>query len=269
MQLQGTIYIDSIFLFNLVMDLYLLVLLLKVLGKTATHTRIFAGSAAGAVGYCIVLCLPGIPYMLKVLFGMIPIGMLMIKITCRVKGIKELLRATGYLFTFSFLLGGFIIFLNGKIPFLAKHRDSLTAIAGAGFMGYVALKKGIMAYQEKLHHHFCTVCLPGNTGEVEVSALIDTGNGLTEPVSGKPVAVLEEGVWGKLTDRMKPEKFKVIPYHSLGKAEGILEGYEIDHMTVRGKNGEKQFEKVIVAIFKGKVSGKGGYQMILPPELSI
>ncbi|MDE7286310.1 MAG: sigma-E processing peptidase SpoIIGA, partial [Lachnospiraceae bacterium] len=55
-QLQGTIYIDSIFLLNLVMDLYLLTLTARILGKTATYPRIFAGSAVGAAGYCTALC---------------------------------------------------------------------------------------------------------------------------------------------------------------------------------------------------------------------
>ena len=49
----------------------------------------------------------------------------------------------------------------------------------------------------------------------------------------------------------------------------MLEGYEIDTMEVNGSMGRKQFEKVIIAVFKGKVSRKGSYQMILPPELSI
>ena len=31
---------------------------------------------------------------------------------------------------------------------------------------------------------------------------------------------------------------------------------------------EKHFENVIIAVFKGKVSGKDSYQMILPLELS-
>ena len=68
---------------------------------------------------------------------------------------------------------------------------------------------------------------------------------------------------------MKPEKYKIIPYHSIGKDSGLLEGYEIDSMEVKGSMGEKQYEKVIVAIFNGKISKRGGYQMVLPLELSI
>ncbi len=269
MQLQGTIYIDSIFLLNLVMDLYLLTLTSKVLGKTATYARIFAGSVTGALGYCIVLCLPGISYMLKVLLGMLPIGALMIKIACRTKGVKELFRAEGYLFTFSFLIGGFIIFLKGKIPLLKGREDFLTVIAGVGFAGFVICQKVINTWQKRKQEHFCQVFIQGDSGQVELTALIDTGNGLIDPVSKRPVAILEENAWKNLKMWMKPEKFKIIPYHSIGKEKGMLEGYEIDVLEVKSDTGEKRFDKVIIAIFKGKISGKGSYQMILPPELSI
>lgn len=267
MQLQGTIYIDSVFLLNLVMDLYLLTLTGKILGKTATYPRIFAASVMGAAGYCIILCLPGIPYILKVLFGMFPLGALMIKTACRTKGVKELLRGEGYLFFISFLLGGFIIFLKDKLP--EGWEDSLSAVAGMGFAGFVICRKLIETYQKRKQEHFCKVFIPGDSGPVEIMALIDTGNGLIDPVSKKPVAILEETKWEKLKIWMKPEKFKMIPYHSIGRDKGMLEGYEIDAMEVKGNAGNKRFDKVVIAVFKGKISRKGSYQMILPPELSI
>ena len=80
---------------------------------------------------------------------------------------------------------------------------------------------------------------------------------------------MDEEVWNSLKRWMRPEKYKMIPYHSIGKERGLLEGYEIDEIVVKGHTGRKQFEKVIVAVYKGKVSGKGSYQMILPFQLSI
>lgn len=268
-QLQGTIYIDSIFLLNLVMDLYLLTLTARMLGKTATYPRIFAGSVVGAAGYCIVLCLPGIPYMLKVLLGMVPVGMLMIKIAYRMKGIRELLRALGYLYLLSFLMGGFIIFLKGKIRLLSVHGDSAAAVAGIGFVFFVMIRKLIQGYRKRRGEHFCKVSIPGDEGVVTIEALIDTGNGLVEPVSHRPVAILDADKWDGLRRWMKPEKYKIIPYHSIGKDSGVLEGYEIDTMEISTSMGKRQFDKVVIAVFKGKVSRKGSYQMILPPELSI
>lgn len=268
-QLQGTIYIDSIFLLNLVMDLYLLTLTVKILGKTATYSRIFAGSTAGAAGYCVILCIPEISYMLKILFGMIPVGMLMIKIACRTKGFKELVRAMGYLYVLSFLMGGFIVFLKGKSRVFTEHGDSASAIAGIGFIGFVICKRSIAEYRKRQKNHFCKVRIPGDEGILTIAALIDTGNGLIEPVSQKPVAILDAEEWKKLKQWMKPEKYKIIPYHSIGEDSGMLEGYEIDTMEVDGGMGKKRFEKVIIAVFQGRLSQKGSYQMILPPELSI
>jgi len=268
-QLQGTVYIDSIFFINLVMDLYLLALTVRILGRTATFLRIFAGSAVGAAGYCIVLCLPEFSYPLKVLLGMVPVGGLMVKIACGTKGFRELLRGLGILFTCSFFLGGFILFMREKVSMFAGRGDSMAVLFGAAFAGFALLRRLIWMYREKKRDLFCQVSLPGDSGPVEFAALIDTGNGLTEPVSQKPVAILDAEQWEKLKIWMKPEKYKIIPYHSLGKENGVMEGYEIDTMKVKGKESEKQFEKVIIAIFKGKVSKKGGYQMILPPELSV
>ena len=268
-QLQNTIYLDSVFLLNLVMDLYLLKLTAKALGKTATYTRIFAGSFVGAIGYCIVLCLPGVSYARKVLLGMLPIGALMIKIVCRTKGIKELVYASGYLYFFSFLMGGLIIFLRGQLPLFKTYEDSVVLLAMLGFVGYVIWKKYVEASHRKKENCFCDVIINGDAGLVEIKALIDSGNGLVEPISQKPVAVLDEDVWKSMNMWMKPEKYKLIPYHSIGRNRGYLEGYEIAGMEVKGDWESKKYENVIIAVFKGNVSGKGSYQMILPSELSI
>lgn len=162
-----------------------------------------------------------------------------------------------------------MIFLKSEISLFHRQSDSIAAVAGMGFAGFVICRKLICVWEKKKQTHFCRVWIPGDTGRVEVMALIDTGNGLIEPVSRKPVAILEEEEWKKLRIWMKPEKFKIIPYHSIGKANGMMEGYEVDTVEVKGQNGEKRFDKVIIAVFKGKISKKGGYQMILPPELSI
>lgn len=268
-QVQNTVYIDSAFLLNLVMDLYLLKLTAKVLGKTATYPAIFAGSLIGALGYCMVLCIPQISYTGKALFGMLPVGMLMIKATFRTKGFWELIRGMGYLYFFSFLVGGFMVFLKGKIPLPRQYESSFLVLALLGFAGYALCAEGLSRWNRNRQDCFCSVIIAGDVEPVEVKALVDTGNGLQDPVSHKPVAILDEEVWKSMERWRKPEKYKIIPYHSIGKERGILEGYEIDEMTVKGRRGRKQFEKVIVAVFKGKVSGKGSYQMILPFQLSI
>lgn len=261
-----SIYIDSVFLNNFVMDLFLITLTAKTLKKTAAFLRITAGSLLGAAGYCLILCLPGISYFLKVIFGMIPVAVGMIKLGCRTKGLKELLYGLGYLFTYSFLTGGFMLFLIRRIPFLKLHEDAFILILLIGYVSFSFCIWGLNRYKRNRQNHFCRVELDGDDESILVCGLIDTGNGLTEPVSGKPVAILEEEIWKKMSHLKKPEKYRIIPYHSIGKTNGILEGYEIEKIRIEYEMGTRELTHVLIAVFNGKLSVKGEYQIILPPQ---
>lgn len=266
MTILRSIYIDSVFLNNFVMDLFLITLTAKTLKKTATFLRVLTGSLLGAAGYCLILCLPGIPYFLKVLFGMIPIAMGMIKLGCGTKGLKELFYGLGYLFTYSFFTGGFMLFLIRRIPFLKSHEDSFFLILLTGYASFRLCVFGYSRYKRKKENYFCKVELEGDKENIFICGLIDSGNGLKEPISGKPVAILEKEVWEKLENLERPEKYRVIPYHSIGKENGILEGYEVEKIRIEYEMGTRELTHVLIAVFNGKLSVKGEYQMILPPQ---
>lgn len=263
--MQRTIYIDSIFLNNFVMDMLLLYLTCMTLKKSTTFLKTLAGSLFGAAGYCLILCLPG-SYSMKVLLGMLPVTALMIKIGCAIKGLKELLYGMGYLFTYAFLFGGFMLFLVKKLPFLQGKENPLPILISVGGTGFLICMLCISKYRESRSNHFCRIVLPGDQGEFEVYGLIDTGNGLCDPVSGKEAAILEEKVWQRMQQCKRPEKYKIIPFHSIGKEKGILEGYEVERIRVKEKTGCRELQNVIIAVFQGEISVKGDYQMILPPQ---
>lgn len=263
--MQRTVYIDSIFLSNFIMDLLLLFLTAGTLRKSTTFLNTLSGSLLGAAGYCLILCLPG-SYPVKVLFGLLPITALMIKTGCGTKGLKELLYGMGYLFTYAFLLGGFMLCLIRNIPFLRERKDSVLTVLAIGVLGFLACTIGLYEYGRRKRNHFCRVALPGDEGEIEVFGLVDTGNGLRDPVSGKEVAILEEKVWRNMRKSIRPEKYKIIPFHSIGRERGILEGYEVDLIRLQDETGCRELHNVIIAVFQGKISVKGDYQMILPPQ---
>lgn len=247
------------------MNLFLLKLLVRIQGKQIRFARLLGCALFGALGYCIVLCLPGLSYAQKVLAGMLPVGMLMVKFSCQTHGLRELLYGTGYLFTVSFLVGGFILFLKNQVPWLQKYGSSVPVLVGMGTLAFVIGKKVIKFLENKNKNPICQVILPGDNGPMSLRALIDTGNRLREPISQKPVAILSRKEWAHMSKWQKAEKYKVIPFHSIGKKSGTLEGYEIGEMEVKGV----RYEKVIIAISTEDVSLEGQYQMILPPELSL
>lgn len=264
--MTNVLYIDSIFLINFVMDLFLLTLTVKTLKKTATLTRILMGSLIGAMGYCLVLVLPQISYIVKVVFGMIPITVLMLKVGCNVKGVWQICYGMGYLFTYSFLLGGFILFLRNKVFFFKEKELSIWLILSIGYIGFRICIWGIRSYKKTAQSLFCEIEIAGDEEPITVLGLVDTGNGLKDPVSGKEAAVLEEEVWKKMTWAKREEKYKVIPFHSIGTKHGILEGYEVNRIVVKTRSETRELREVPVAVYKGKLSVKGEYRMILPPS---
>ena len=261
------INIDSLFLISFVMNLYFYTLAAKTLRRTATRIKVSCTSFAGAVLFCLLLLTPEIPAFIKRFIGPLAINIIMTAVIFKTNQIKEILRYTGYMFVYAFLFGGLMKYLFSSVSFLHSRQESIWCILGIGLLGYEAASWRIAQVKKKKANHIYAVKILGYGDEVTVSALSDTGNSLKEPVSGKPVSIIEEGVLERLDGIRIPEKFKLIPYHSVGKEYGMLEGYEIPEIVVEGDKGNIRWQKVIVGISKNKISANGKYQMILHPDL--
>lgn len=260
------IYIDSIFLLNFILNLFLLTLTARTLNRTATRFRVIGGSAAGALGYCIILLLP-LPYSVKIVMGLIPVSIGMCGITFRSRGFRSVLRETGYLFVYAFLLGGAMLFLLNRFTFLNRAGGKVAGVLGVGYVCFALADFFLKKHRDRKANPFCRVVIPCGEGEVRVNALIDTGNGLREPVSGKPVSILEKAVWEQLGPLMREEKLKLIPYHSVGNSHGLMEGYELSALIIEKEEQKICCEKVVVGICEGEISSGKRYQMILHPDM--
>lgn len=249
---------------NFVMNLYLYALLTKTLRHTAARARVCAGSALGAVFSTLLLITPGIPVFIKRFAGPMAVSMAVTAWTFRLKQISAAVRATGYLCLYAFAFGGMMKFLFSCFPFL--HQESVWYILGAGMLGYQVIGRWLGQLKKK-NIRICRVQVCGYGNEIWLKALVDTGNSLREPVSGKPVSVIDADALNRLEGVRLPEKLKLIPYRSIGQENGIMEGYEVPEIVI--DDGEEQLhrQKVIIGISKAKVSADGKYHMILHPDL--
>ena len=120
----------------------------------------------------------------------------------------------------------------------------------------------------KMKNDFCQVVLTFSEKKTcQVTALLDSGNGLIEPISKMPVSIIEERIAEPYKEYLKKEKFRMVPFHSLGEDRGMLEAYFIEKMEIRGKEGVRVIKNPIIAISKGSISANEKYQMILQPEI--
>ena len=141
---------------------------------------------------------------------------------------------------------------------------NLTMVLMAGGCAFFVLKKIIQKHGQQSRN--CKVTLYGKE-MLEVNALLDTGNSLQEPISGKAVAILDKKVFEKVFPDKQQEGFRAIPYHSIGKKHGILPGYLLEHIRVETEDGFKECREIYVGISEEIMSENNDYKMILNPRI--
>lgn len=256
------LYIDRLFAFNLVMNYFALYLVKQFMGRSVTRFRLFLSALTGAVLYLLLFLLPGAAFAVKAGGIMAGSSILMVTIMYPKNNRDIFLKAMASLYGFTFLLGGALLFLKKYI--FPQHSGSLWILLSAGTVSALA---GFLLKRKRELQNECEVLLLCGHKQLKLKAFIDSGNMLTEPISGKPVSVLEAELLEKEGIEMPEDKCKVIPYHSVGKKNGILMGYEFEGMILRTEHNDRSIENVIIAVSRDRLFSDGRYQMLLPSKL--
>ena len=109
-----------------------------------------------------------------------------------------------------------------------------------------------------------TVVLESAGVQISVKALLDTGNRLVEPISGKPVCIVDEEVLAKITLE-NPLFFRAIPFRSVGCERGMVYGVQIPKIHIEDEGKTHIVTNVVCAGIGHKLSARNEYQMIIHP----
>lgn len=140
----------------------------------------------------------------------------------------------------------------------------LVAAGGAaGAYGLVGLGKNLLQGRIK-GRRYCRVRLGFKGSEAGLTALIDTGNCLKEPVSGRPVHVVTASAIAGLCPRVDGVIY--VPYQAVGTSHGLLPAIFLDWMEVELDYKRYRFERPLVAVIRESLSPSGKYQMLLQEE---
>ncbi len=258
------LYIDSLFGVSLVTNLLLLCLINKLYGRTATRLRLLAGAAYGAIIYCaaFVLTVPSLTMRLLAAWVISVTGMIQIAFKCkRIRQIGSMIPA----------MGGVMIFYGGFYYAVKDYSELINEYLGSGIgvvlTGVTAYKVGtfILGRIRKPQQIICKAVLETESGRIETDALIDTGNMLVEPISKKPVSVLDINSVKSLFGGNIPEYYRVVPYTSIGRQKGLLQCFEVPRMYVLYQEEEKKFEKILIACSEDFTTDRSC--MIINPKL--
>lgn len=253
------LYIDVFFLVNFMMDAILLEILRRILGCPVSHGRVFLGAGAGALGACLVLCLP-VPYgFVRIIAGHGLINLIMLKTGLGIRWGREMAKAFLLLYISGFLVGGILGVFR---PYL-RTAGLFFAFAVVSYYGALGAWKllGALAGREKSRRE---VRLFRGERSCRVRAIVDTGNTLRDAVTGKPVCVIDQKTADALGLFEKPGGLRFLPYHSVGRREGVLPAFPLDKMELQG-DPVQVVERPLVAVCQ-EIS-RDDHQMLLNPDV--
>lgn len=243
-----TIYLDVILLENMCMN-YIILFATGLIAKAKIRQiRIIFSSLLGGI-YAILSFAPVIEIYSNFIFKVI-LSITMIYIAFAPKNIKLLLKQLILFYLVSFAFGGcaFCLLYFIKPQEILMRNGVLTgtyplkiALLG-GIVGFVIVNIAFKIVKGKISKKdmFCDIEIFFKDKSTQITAMIDTGNMLKDPISGMPVIVVEKGKLEKiipsgiidnlnsilgggkenvLTEEEQEylPKFRVIPFTSLGK----------------------------------------------------
>lgn len=274
-----TVYIDIILLENLCMNYIILFATAYIMKIKISHIRIIASSSIGAV-YSIMLYMQILPIYSSI-FMKIILSVVMVYISYAPKSVKIAIKQLIIFYLISFAFGGcafallyFVkpqdIFIKNGV-YIGTYPLKIALLGGiVGFViTYIAFK--IIKNKATKEEMIYKLKIKINDKTVEVNALLDTGNKLKDPITLVPVIVIEkqklynflpeeileniDKIIGGDSNKLIEEnikymsKFRVIPYNSIGKQNGLMLGFKADEVKIIIDEEERTIKNTIIGIF--------------------
>lgn len=279
-----TIWLDVLFVNNLVMDYFLLRQITRICKGKAGCLVSLLGAAFGAAGYCCLILFPvGSPG--NTILANMVINTFMVRFGCGLRKVKAILKGVIVLYMTGFLMGGMLQFM--------KRYAGLKTMSGlllAGVSCHLTYATVLPVWLEKKKHSQIRyqVRMQRKDRQVAVTAFLDTGNRLVDPVVGEPVSIVRKEILEKLLDTVtwqELEQFQngkmenghgerlqelhphFLTFSSLGCPSGLLTAVTLDTLYLENEEVHKIIHHPVVAFSVEDRSSFGDCQMILHPNL--
>lgn len=276
-----TIYLDIVFIENIIMNFIIIFTTGIVLKTTIKQWKMIIASGIGAI-YTIAMYLNILPIYSNFFMKFI-LSVVIVYISFSPKKIKTLLKQLLIFYLISFVFGGCVFSLMFFIsPKLATMKNGVfvgayplkIALIG-GIVSFIVIQISFKIVKTKLtkKNVIYDIEINLNNNSINVKALLDTGNLLKEPITGSPVVVVErsklysifpavvldnlEKIIGGDTSVLLGcndniniiSRFRMIPFTSLGKQNGLLLGIKVDYINVVIEENIKKIHNVIIGIY--------------------
>ena len=248
-----TVYADGVFLLNFLVDFLLLMGAGKLCGHSVRVLKTLLAAVLGGIYACACL-LPGFGFLGNLLWRMVSLcAMSAVAYGLSVSALRK-----GVVFAFlCFALGGAVSGMG---------KGGLWGILSAAAVVFFLCAVG---FREKIGHAvYVPVELSYGEKHLHLTALQDTGNTLTDPITGRQVLVVGAETARQLTGLTRQQLrnpvesigvlpgLRLIPCHTVGGSQFLL-GMRLDHVKIGKWQGSS-----LVAFAPEGLSTDGAYQAL-------
>ncbi len=269
-----SIYVDVLLASNFLIHFLLLSLLQRLSGRKPGGNWRKAGAAAVGALFSLSIFLPPLPFEEAFQLGLQLLSCtLMVRLAFRWQSWRRFLIECALLLAVScgmfaalsllrrFYAGTGLFVFGNAIYFQIEQPAFVLCLCAAYALvwGIDRLLRGSAPACK-----FCPATLTVAAKSLELTALIDTGNSLTEPFSGAPVAVCGLAVACQLfdapmleavlhalfeeeTEYSADEPLRRVPFSSAGKG-GLLPAVRVDQLLIRSQEGSYCIEDLFLAV---------------------
>ncbi len=218
------IYIDLVFIINFIIDFLLLLTVNVALKRYSRIYKLILGALFGSLSL-LSLFIPISSMVLSIL--KLLMGLIMSLIAFGYKNIKYTFYNVIYLYMTSIILGGFLYYLkttfsyqnNGLVFFYeGLSINYLVLLFIAPLILYVFIKS-LKALKEIKNYYYKVEINLATDINLVVTGFLDTGNKLKDPVTNKPIILINRKI---LKGEFKIRSPMYVPYNSLNN-HGLLE----------------------------------------------
>lgn len=284
-----TIYIDVLFLLNLILDYIILVTSALLNGAKAFKLRMIAAAAAGAL-YSVIVFFPTLNVLNIVIFKLL-ISFIIVLIAFEFKNLFNFVKnLITYYIVNAVYGGGIYAFYNFTVLGSKMNYSNgvyyidlpLWAVIALAFVFYWLIKLFTIIFDGRItQKNIRKIEISFLSSKLTVDALFDTGNSLCDPISLMPVMLVQ-------TDRFKnkfsknilkeienndatslptlhsayPElRFRVIPFKDITGNKTTVYAFKPSKITDVEKN--KEMDGILVGLINTKLSEDMSYTALL------
>lgn len=268
------VYLDSVFLLNGLVNYFILLTAGRICAAPVSRLRLALSAALGGL-YAAACYLPGLGFLLspavKAAFGA---GMAVVAFG----GCRSLARPVLVFFAVAAAFGG----VGFALALMTGGRTTEPRVMIPALLLCMAAFSLVFRRTGRRGGRIVRLTLTRDGRRVELPAMVDTGNSLTDPMTGRGVAVAGAEALAPLFRGETPNpallaremgavaafealgdrRFRLVPYRAVGVEGGLLLAFRPDEARLGGR----RLRSLLVAVSPNSVSDGGAYSALIGAE---